>query len=78
MIWKPNIHSPSTSELQRAGVSIDEVGVLSTPFEYLRRGKNPKYIWSVKTTRDWLLAGIFWYGHFLNFFLEWGGARGNR
>lgn len=38
---KKTIHSPSTSKLQRAGVSIDEVGVLSTPFEYLRRGKEP-------------------------------------
>lgn len=72
---KPNIHSPSTSELQRAGVSVDEVGVLSTPFEYLREGKktpNMFRLWGFlysKTTGDWLLADIFWCGQI--FFFSW-------
>lgn len=47
-IWFENMHLPSTSELQRARVSVDEVGVLSTPSEYLRRGKNNKYILTVR------------------------------
>ena len=73
MIWKPNIHSPSTAELQRGGVSIDEVGVLSTPFEYLMRGKKNRNIsgpWGflyAKTTGDQLLGGIFWCGRVLFF-----------
>lgn len=44
MILKSNTHSPSTSKLQRGSVSIDEVGVFSTPFKYLRGEKTLTYL----------------------------------
>lgn len=73
-IWKPFIHSPSTSELQRAGVSIDEVGVLSTPFEYLGEGGEPNIfgLWDFlysKTAGDFLL-----WPYFISLF-SWKGRR---
>lgn len=69
-----SFNSPSTSELQRAGVSIDEVGVLSTPFEYLGEGGEPNIfgLWDdlySKTTGDFLL-----WPYFISLF-SWRGRR---